>query len=145
MFSFSTRFIRLTSDNVLAQLICRLVEFVTSRADVRLFRDVGGAFGGGFVVRILRVLLQFPTDGMSFDHVHLVERLGSESFRAIVAFVLEFDERVHVLVGLFEMMLQDNVVAKVDATRWASERFRFHVLFLDVLLQMTETVEKDKK
>ena len=48
-------------------------------------------------------------------------------------------------MGLFEMMLQDNVVAKVDATRWASERFRFHVLFLDVLLQMTETVEKYKK
>lgn len=113
---------------MLAQLVGVFKQFVAIRAYVRFFRDVS-VFG-----QVLGKCL-FSTDGMSFDHVHLIERFGREPLRAIIALVFEFDERVHILVSLFQVTLKNDVVAEVYVASRTSECFRLDVLLFDVILK----------
>ena len=127
-------FVRLALENVLAQFVRVFKEFVAIWTNVGFFWDVGGfrpIIGHGLLA----------ADGMSFDHVHLVEGFGRETLRALVAFVFEFDERVHILVGLLEVTLKNNVVTEVDTACRAVERFRFDVFFFDVVLKSAESRE----
>ena len=123
----SSQLVSLTAENVLAQLGRIFIEFVTIRADVGLGWNVGT---GSEVIR----QGLFAAYGVSFDHVHLIERLGGESLRAVIALVLEFDERVHFLMGLFEGTLKNDVVTEIDATRRTREALGLDVLLFDVLL-----------
>ena len=131
-----TRFVRSTFDDVFAQRIGVFVQFVAIRTDVGFGWDVRDAFGRVFGVESL-----LPADGMSFDHVHLVERLRRESFRAQITFVLQFDKVIHVLMSLLEMALEDDLVAEVNFASRTRKRLGLDVLFLDVVLERAECRE----
>ena len=94
--------VSLTGENMGIESGFVLVEFIAIGTDVGFVGDVDGlggrvlgGTGGGGAGWLL--WLSFGADGMSFDHVHLVERLGGEALRTVVAFVFQLDEWVDFL------------------------------------------------